>query len=171
MQKIKCPNCGQDYEVPDDFTEDVTCQICNAAFSIQKTDTAPVPATAEKKCPFCGEMIRIEAIKCKHCGEFLDGRKRQASPQAPKAAKIAKSTNRGKGCLIEVVGLIIIVVGPLFTFPFLGIIGGLICLILGLVVIIIGSISCTDYVCSSCGTKLSSKHVQLCPNCKSPLVK
>ncbi|GHB52831.1 hypothetical protein [Mongoliitalea lutea] len=32
----------------------------------------------QKKCPFCAELINRDAIKCKHCGEFLDSSLRQA---------------------------------------------------------------------------------------------
>ena len=34
-----------------------------------------------KRCPFCAEEIQDAAIKCKHCGEFLDG-SRPAAPNA-----------------------------------------------------------------------------------------
>ena len=35
-----------------------------------------------KPCPFCFEEIQDQAIKCKHCGEMLDGSKRSESGPA-----------------------------------------------------------------------------------------
>lgn len=32
----------------------------------------------EKKCPHCAEVVNIDAVKCKHCGEFFDGRTKEA---------------------------------------------------------------------------------------------
>jgi TM2 domain-containing membrane protein YozV len=59
------------------------------------TNEVPAMSPTEKNCPFCGELIKKEAVKCKHCGEFLDASLKPASPaqlqyvQAPASVGVA----------------------------------------------------------------------------------
>jgi hypothetical protein len=57
-------------------------------FLSQAAPTAAA-APAEIECPYCSELIKATAKKCKHCGEFLDG-----SPRTGSAANAAAHSPR-----------------------------------------------------------------------------
>jgi len=60
----------------------VEIKYCRYCGRVVPRDTAECPYCGgmtlrghiERECPFCGELIKAKALKCKHCGEFLDGR-------------------------------------------------------------------------------------------------
>jgi len=55
------------------------CGLERAGDNVQgetQTTSSNNDTRAYKKCPFCGEQILNEAIKCKYCGEFIEDRER-----------------------------------------------------------------------------------------------
>ena len=93
---MNCPHCNQALELPESMAgQDVACPACQGQFQIPPPKPVPLPkpipvlkplpmakpvdppkqASPEestKPCPFCAETILLSALKCKHCGEFLN---------------------------------------------------------------------------------------------------
>jgi uncharacterized membrane protein YdbT with pleckstrin-like domain len=74
-----------------------------------------------KPCPFCGETIRAEAIKCRFCGEMLE---EVPSGSKPDSAKVdSKELYRGGPSLISLLGgfifnvVLLAVIGFISLFP------------------------------------------------------
>jgi len=85
--KLNCPHCKQSLEVPEEILgQQINCPSCNGAIKLPNQEpktpaSPPSPQNQIRACPFCGETILLAAVKCKHCGEFLDGSKQKASAQ------------------------------------------------------------------------------------------
>lgn len=108
--RIFCPSCQSALNAPESAVgKSVKCSGCNTVFQIPglavaKRPAAP-PAPVEdyalaeavedplKPCPFCAEPVKVQAKRCKHCGETLDAAMRSAE----EAKTLAKMASRRGG--------------------------------------------------------------------------
>lgn len=109
--EIKCPGCTKFIDADSKF-----CPSCGRAMTAETVQSKPArvacpdgnctgiigengrcrkcgaekgnQAASQIQCPYCSELIQKKALKCKHCGEFLDsGQRSRSRPGADKKDK------------------------------------------------------------------------------------
>lgn len=106
-KKLKCPKCGELVSVPQPADEDVGYAMTDDAAPLAP---ARVLAPASKRCPYCGESILADAMKCRHCGEFLDPQRAATAAKSRAAKSTAEQMNPAEyvvAVLAAPVGIII----------------------------------------------------------------
>lgn len=138
---FRCAGCNYEAMLPAKYAgKTVRCPQCGHIQAIepaQAAEPAASPASEEAivddsqgpaelaECPFCAEPIRINARKCKHCGEILDRelrnrRKRErirdfAEGYARYARTHEKNTDARNALICGLVGLLClgVILGPI----------------------------------------------------------
>jgi predicted amidophosphoribosyltransferase len=101
-----CPGCGTPvtFAGPDQFDE-----VVDDVPGTSDPVASPTPSTEDVSsantmpCPYCREPIRVGAVKCRWCGERLDGRgsSKQSNGWNPKIAGVLSFFVAGAGQLYK----------------------------------------------------------------------
>jgi hypothetical protein len=121
----KCPGCDKVIEVPDPNAPEVAptvvepepigSRVKDGLAAYRGIGGAPTaPAGGERPCPACGESIKAAAVKCKFCGEFLDGARSRRGPDPDMAARAEEMPNALEWVLCVFCGAIACILGIVY---------------------------------------------------------
>ena len=108
-RRFNCSKCGRDLEAPPSMEgKRVVCPTCRA------TTRVAVEGEQTKRCPFCAEVVRVDARKCRFCGEWLERRPTTSISRGSASSRV-RASQHNKYWLVAFLIFLTVAVGGLIT--------------------------------------------------------